>query len=73
MSLRVNTLVTYLRAEDALTLIEFLDQLRDMLMRTYGEEIRAMLHEASPPDRCEMGDSVSDSVGHRLDEDEAPF
>jgi len=31
----------------AYTLVEFLDQLRDMLMQTYGDEMRAMLQEAS--------------------------
>lgn len=47
MSLRVTTLVTHLSAEDALTLIEFLDQLRDVLMRSYGEDMRAMLQAAT--------------------------
>ncbi|MBI1889495.1 MAG: hypothetical protein HYS18_02485 [Burkholderiales bacterium] len=47
MSMRVNTIVTHLRAEDALTLIEFLDQVREVLAQTYGEDIRAMLQEAS--------------------------
>lgn len=49
MSMRVHKLTTYLRAEDAYTIIEFLDQLRDMLMLTYGDEIRIMLQEASQP------------------------
>jgi len=47
MSMRVNTLVTHLRAEDAHTLIEFLDQVRDMLVQTYGADIRAMPQEAA--------------------------
>lgn len=47
MTMRVNTIVTHLRPEDAYTLIEFLDQLRDMLMQTHGDEMRAMLREAS--------------------------
>ena len=46
MSLRIITIVTRLRAEDAHTLIEFLDQVRDALMQTYSGEIRAMLREA---------------------------
>lgn len=29
-------------------LIEFLDQLRDVLMQTYGDEMRTLLQEASP-------------------------
>lgn len=47
MSMRVNTFVTHLRPEDATTLIEFLGQLHDVLMRNYGDEIMAMLQEAS--------------------------
>ena len=39
--------MTHLRPEDATTLIEFLDQLRDVLMQNYGDEIMAMLQEAS--------------------------
>lgn len=34
MSMRVCSIVTHLRADEALTLIEFLDQLRDVLMHT---------------------------------------
>jgi hypothetical protein len=49
MTMRVNTLVTHLRAEDALTLIEFLDQLRELLIQTYGDEIKTLLQEAAPP------------------------
>ena len=47
MSMRIHKLTTYLQPEDAYTIIEFLDQLRDMLMQTYGDEIRVMLQEAS--------------------------
>lgn len=47
MSMRVHTIVTHLRAEDAYTLVEFIDQLRAMLMNTYGDDIKAMLQEAS--------------------------
>lgn len=50
MTMRVNTIVTHLRPEDAYTLIEFLDQLRDMLMQTYGDEMKTMLQEASQPE-----------------------
>ena len=46
MSMRTHRLVTHLRPEDALTLIEFLDQLRDVLMQSYQDEIRVMLQEA---------------------------
>lgn len=55
MTMRVSKITTYLRPEDAHTLIEFLDQLREMLVQTYGDEIMALLQEASqhassPPD-----------------------
>jgi len=36
-----------LRAEEAHTLIEFLDEVRDTLMQTYGTEIRAILQHAT--------------------------
>jgi len=47
MSMRVHKLTTYLRAEDAYTIIEFIDQVRDMLMLTYGNEIRTLLQETT--------------------------
>ena len=47
MTMRVNTIITHCRPEDAYTLIEFLDQLRDMLMESYGNEMKTMLQEAS--------------------------
>ncbi len=47
MSMRTHRLVTHLQAEDALALIEFLDQLRDVLMQSYEEEIRTMLQAAT--------------------------
>ena len=34
MTMRVSKLTTYLRPEDAYTLVEFLDQLREMLMQS---------------------------------------
>lgn len=45
MNMRINTIVTHLRPDDAHTLIEFLDQLRAALMQTYGRDIEAMLQE----------------------------
>ena len=48
MSMRINTIVTHLRPEDAHTLIEFLDQVRAVLMQTYGRDIEAMLQECRP-------------------------
>ena len=43
--MRIHTIVTHLRPDDAHTLIEFLDQLRAVLMQTYGPDIKAMLQE----------------------------
>ena len=62
MSMRVNTIITHLRPEDAHTLIEFLDQVRDALMQTYSGEIRAMLREAE----------TTRAPGNTLEDDE-PF
>lgn len=45
MSMRINTIDTHLRPDDALTLIEFLDQLRMVLTQTYGRDIETMLQE----------------------------
>ena len=47
MTRRVHKLATHLRADEAYTLIEFLDQLREVLMVAYGDEIADMLREAS--------------------------
>ena len=47
MSMRVNTIITHLSPEEAITLIEFLDQLREVLMQTYGDDMKTMLQEAS--------------------------
>jgi hypothetical protein len=62
MSMRIHKLTTYLQPEEAHTLVEFLDQLRDTLMQTYGDEIRAMLQEAI----------TTRDVGS-VEEDEEPF
>jgi hypothetical protein len=56
MIMRANTLVTHLRPEDAYTVIEFLDQLRDLLIATYGGEITALLQEAAPRLSTEIAD-----------------
>ena len=47
MIMRVNKIVTHFGPEDAYTIIEFNDQLRDILMQTYGDGIKTMLQEAS--------------------------
>ena len=50
MTMRVNKIVTYLQPREAYTLVEFLDQLREVLMQTYGDDITTMLKEASQND-----------------------
>jgi hypothetical protein len=47
MSMHTHRLITYLQPGEAYTLIEFLDQVREVLMATYGDAIRVMLQEAS--------------------------
>jgi hypothetical protein len=47
--MRTHRLTTYLRAEEACSVIEFLDQVRDMLLETYGDDITAMLQQNSGP------------------------
>ncbi len=47
MTMRIHKVITHFEAEEAYTLIEFLDQLRAVLMHTYGDEITSMLQEAS--------------------------
>ena len=43
----MNTIITHLSPEEAITLIEFLDQLREVLMQTYGDDIKKLLQQAS--------------------------
>ncbi len=38
MSMRVNKLTTFLEPDEAYTIIEFIDQLRDVLMQNYGDD-----------------------------------
>lgn len=45
--MRTHRLTTYLQAEEACSVIEFLDQVRDMLLEAYGDDITAMLQQAS--------------------------
>ena len=47
--MRIHKLTTYLQAEEVFTLVEFLDQLRDVLIQAYGDDISAMLQQASAP------------------------
>ena len=50
MIMRVNKIVTHLQPGEAYTLVEFLDQLREVLMQTYGDDIVTILQEASQND-----------------------
>lgn len=58
MSMRTHRLTTYLQAEEAWTLIEFLDQVREVLMQAYGDDITAMMRQQSsaPEPRDLFGD-----------------
>ena len=60
MSLRVNTLVMHLRPAEAHVLIEFIDQLRERLLESYGDDIKAMLQEASSQASRDEGDDQID-------------
>jgi len=42
-----NTIITHLSPEEAIMLIEFLDQVREVLMQTYGDNIKTTLQEAT--------------------------
>ncbi len=46
-SMKVTRLPTHWTAEEAHTVIEFLDILRDQLWETYGDRVIDMLHETS--------------------------
>jgi hypothetical protein len=56
MSMRIHKLATYLQADQAYTVIELLDQVRAALVEAYGDEIGAMLQQASAP-------AASESIG----------
>ena len=50
MSLSITRLPTHWDADEAYTVIAFLDLLRDQLWETYGEEITTMLRDATHHD-----------------------
>jgi len=64
MSMRTHRLTTYLQAEEACTLIEFLDQVREVLLQAYGDDITTMLQQTSGQQQREPRD---------LFDDEGPF
>jgi hypothetical protein len=62
MTMRIHKIVTHFRADEAHTLIEFMDQLREVLIDTYGDEITVMLREASQHE-CDSLDERIDVEG----------
>ena len=60
MTMNVTRLTTYWSIDEAATVIEFLDILRDALWETYGEQITDMHREAydnrfQDINQCELG------------------
>ena len=60
MTMNVTRLTTYWRIDEAATVIEFLDILRDALWETYGEQITEMHRETHDNrfqdiNQCELG------------------
>ena len=60
MTMKVTHLTTYWTSDEAATVIDFLDILRDALWETYGKQITEMHREACDnrtPDinQCELG------------------
>lgn len=47
MSMRILPLALHLPPEQALTLLELLDQLRDLLVQAYGDDIAALQRAAT--------------------------
>ena len=60
MTMNVTRLTTYWSIDEAATVIEFLDILRDALWETYGEQLTEMHREAydnrfQDINQCELG------------------
>ena len=64
MSMKITRLHTYWTAEEAHTVIEFLDILRDQLWEIYGDTVVDMLRDAS-----ENNARHEDSVESAFDEE----
>lgn len=47
MSMKVLRLYTHWQAEDAYSVLAFIDELREQIINEYGEEISQMLQQAS--------------------------
>ncbi len=63
MNMHIHQLVTYLQPEQAYPLIDILDQLRDTLIQTYGDDINGKLQENDVPQQ----------IAFTLVSDELPF
>jgi hypothetical protein len=63
MNMRIHQFVTCLAPQEAYALIEILDQLRDTLVQSYGDDINATLHELGVPQQ----------IAFTFDSDELPF
>ncbi len=60
MTMKVTRLTTYWTADEAATVIDFLDMLRDALWETYGEQITTMHcddddNRTQDINQCELG------------------
>jgi hypothetical protein len=58
--MRTHRLTIYLQAHEACSLIEFLDQVREVLMQAYGDDITAMLQQATASQQHESGELLGD-------------
>ena len=53
MTMKLTSLTTHWDASEAYCIIAFLDELRESLMATYGDDIGKMLKQASSHSRCD--------------------
>jgi len=65
MTMKLSQLKTHWNADDAHTVITFLDELRDVIWATYGDDIVEMLQDATSchapsnePDDPELNDDL---------------
>lgn len=49
MTMRIHKIITHFGPEEAYTLIDFLDQLRAVMIQSYGDEIAHMLQQTQQP------------------------
>jgi hypothetical protein len=62
MSLSITRLPTHWNADEAYTVIAFLDLLRDQLWETYGDEITTMLRDATHQDKRQIELEFDDDI-----------